>query len=168
MTLGKFFNRAASYRSLKLSAIAVAFSGTMTAGVFKTKEHLLETSRQAWATQYPDNPCPAGNDPNFDAFRHAYTSARLTQSFGAAMAQVLMDGNEVIHINPLPERRKDAYNNDCAAQAWGCDSFRGFREVDAGLAGKINSALRGGMLKTDPAAVPKGYKHKSCFGFPGF
>lgn len=168
MALKKIFNRAALFRRLKQGAIVMASLGVIAMMPFKIKGYFMQAAKQAWATQRPDNLRPANNDPVFDTFRHAYTSARLTQCFGAATAQLMMDGNEALDPNPIPERRKDTYNNDCAAWAWGGDSFSGFQKVDTGLAQEIRAAMYAGLLKTNPVAVPPAYKHSSYFSFIGF
>jgi hypothetical protein len=154
--------------AVKLGAIIAASAASLILGSFAVKGVLKAEAKQAWATQFPANPRPADGNAGFDAFRHAYTSARLTQCFGAVAAKLMMDGNEVLDPNALPERRKDNYNNDVGARIWGQEKFSSFQKADATLAVQIHGAMRAGVLKTDPAAVPANYKHKSYFSLIGF
>lgn len=60
------------------------------AAVGALRDMLNSQAKAAYATQYPGPP-PAFDDPTWDAFRHSYTSARLTRLFGEDGGQFFMD-----------------------------------------------------------------------------
>lgn len=65
----------------------------------------------AW-TNYLGQPSPNKGDPNFDAFRHAYTSATWTGIFNDKVARIAGDFIETSRRdNPVREMRGDLLNN---------------------------------------------------------
>jgi len=166
MKLSSVFNLKSKKRKLVGAVLlALPLLGALgAAGVYATHKYLKGSAEEAWATQKGRGPDMHREYMEFDAFRHAYTSARLTQCFGKSAARFLMDMNEVLGQNHTAERRKDSFNNDASAEIWGDRNFRGLATVDAGLSADIMSAMQDGRVKTDPTSVPSSYQHRTYLG----
>lgn len=100
-----------------------------------------------------------GIDPNtqhngaWDAFRHAYASAAMTQDYGSAAAHIFGDMNETrgdwTHDQPAYEKNMDLCNNSVGRDI-GSDAAT---KDDA--ARRVNDALNNGGLISDPFNDPR-------------
>lgn len=132
--------------SLQLARVVVLGLGATGVGVaipfaiHQTREYLEARAQAAWRAEYSIEPS-IGN-PEYDAFRHAYTSARLAQFFGLEAAKLFMDGNELVGANLPEERRKDFFNNDKSMELYGADPAIGnYADIDSVLTGKNGKVM---------------------------
>lgn len=140
------------------------------AAIGALRDILESQAKAAYATQYPGPP-PSFDDPTWDAFRHSYTSSRLTRLFGEDGGQFFMDAVEAINMGNILEPEellKDFYNNDKAAELFGDEpldvtDFFDNNGVDLDLAEGIKDAISRGDIKVDPEEIPDEYTHDSYF-----
>jgi hypothetical protein len=99
------------------------------------------------------NPPPAQGDPNFDAFRHAFTSATWTRYFSEDVAR---RGGDYIELsrtnNPERDMRGDLLNNALGREI-GKQTHPGWTQDT--LAREIYDALGRGELVTSPLTDPR-------------
>jgi len=115
------------------------------------KEELTDKLEKEATEQYEkyvgpiaiDNP---KHNNDFDAYRHAYVSARLTQLLGGnqSLAEKILDGHEVDSANVPYEHRMDGWNNE-VGRRFGNE----YSKEDLGK--KLAAELKeGGLLVTSP------------------
>ena len=145
-------------RLFSVVGVATATAVT-TAGVVRL--YMLNLAKDAYLTQYPED--TELQNPEWDAFRHAYTSARVAQFFGFEAAILLGDANEIEAISDA-DKKHDFFNNDKALELWGMeDGFGDFSDIDTELAENIKAALINEDLKVLPEDVPGEFEHQSIF-----
>ena len=113
-----------------VGGVSAGFS-SLVLGAWRAKNYYKEQSLMYFRQNYLSM---NARDENFDAFRHAYTSAVLTRDYGANVAEKFGNFNEILgQDNPPGEKARDLYNNAVG------------RKI-AALAGQMKKLLK--MLQT--------------------
>lgn len=117
-------------------------------GAIGARVYLEATAWKAFLVN-DKNPKGGYNSIEFDAFRHAYASARLAQMIGPKMAVACMEVNEIVIRNDRLERLKDEFNNHYASKTWGSRAFAGFTKTDTTLSKLVWKDMQTGRVVTD-------------------
>jgi hypothetical protein len=102
----------------------------------------------SYAQQFGLDPSSMWNG-EWDAFRHAYASAAMTQDFGESIARIAGELNEIrgdlAHDQPPDERNMDMWNNAVGREVGNTPATRGE------IANRVKDALDNGDLIRNPS-----------------
>jgi hypothetical protein len=141
----------------------------MSGGMFWNREYWEKRAEEAWkdlgkppANSSPTNPTP--NDLEYDAFRHAYTSAIWSKNLPDPLSK---EGGDYIERtnrrNFTSERgmrdmRGDLINNSIGRDIGNGRDASGGKKSDQEIAREINDAIQRGELVLDKQTDPKRYQ----------
>ncbi len=101
------------------------------------------------------------NDGEIDAFRHAYTSAKMRETYGEAIANATGHaheiGRDIFGNNPINDRNMDIHNNEMGRIIESEIASRGIidDEKEKLLREEIAKSVRNRELQTDPNIPPR-------------
>ncbi len=139
--------------TLTAAAHAIIY-GTGALSIYEFKELLHRQADEAYEIVHPerinDTDKEKRHDESRDAFRHAYSSARVAQIAGTDFAQFLGDMGEFIGRNEHKYRTQDYHNNDQGLNYYAAvGSTAPMNEVDLALAARVGLGLSNGELIVD-------------------
>ncbi|PIZ30748.1 MAG: hypothetical protein COY40_03855 [Alphaproteobacteria bacterium CG_4_10_14_0_8_um_filter_53_9] len=134
---------------------------------YSIKDKLAEMRDEAYAKGAERGISPqGGHNGSADAFRHVYTSAKVTRDYGSAVARTLGTANEIQHPNPSNERYMDESNNAVGREI-GQKASAGNWSDDQ-IADDVKKAMDEGRVILSPEDVTKEQEQQNPYIIPEY